>query len=124
VPESPKKGWRRPRATNVAAKDRGRLTGRPDEQSSHRRPIPVDDRPRLPRQQRKEISAAVRARHQLEVVKQGKLRVKAWCTCGRWEAVDPAGRGWGTARRSFNGHVARAMNRALRRAERQNDLTS
>jgi hypothetical protein len=82
----------------------------------------VEDQPGLTKRQRGEIVATVRAYHRLESVGRGKLRVKAWCTCGHWEAVDPAGRGWDTARRSFNRHVDRAIVRALRRAERQHDL--
>jgi hypothetical protein len=125
MPESPNKGWKRQRAVNVAARDRGRLIGRPDaREPGPRRSLPAVDRPGLTKRERKQISATVRTRHQLEVELRGKQRIRAWCTCGRWKVAWPATQAWRASRRSFNRHVDQALYRRLQREERHKRWTT
>jgi hypothetical protein len=92
MPESPKKGWRRPRATNVAAKDRGRLTGPETVRQAPAKPqLPGPQRPAAGNKRiEAQVASQLRPQHRWEIrwgPKQGTYR--AWCTCGEWKAATP-----------------------------------
>lgn len=110
MPESPKKGWRRPRAANVAAKDRGRLTGPETVQQP-------PARPRLPGPQRptggnKRIEGQVAndlgPKHRWQIKwgpKHGTYHAR--CSCRKWEMASPATHL--RARTAHKDHVRRVL---------------
>jgi hypothetical protein len=92
VPESPRTRYRRPRAVNVAAKDRGRLTGEETTRDPALRPqLPGPQRPASGNKRiESQVGNELRPLHRWEIrwgPKHGTYR--AWCTCGKWEAATP-----------------------------------
>jgi hypothetical protein len=110
MPESPKTRYRRPRAANVTAADRGRLSG---PETTRDPPAKV----RLPGPQRPtggnpkveaQVNSELRPQHQWRIrwgPDHGTYR--AWCTCGTWELASPAR--MLRARTTFKDHVRRVV---------------